>query len=332
MYVEKFITKDWILAKVSQEEIFRYYVGDCVDEKRFCSILRKDNNPSCSLYYSKTNILTYKDFATGESLDCFGLVKELFGLNLQEAIKKIASDFGLFKGEYEANIIKANSSKIEHAKKKVLIHFQKKPFTQEDLEYWNSYGITETTLNFFDVHSVKTFWINRTKAPLKKNDLCFVYYFPKTTHCKIYKPLAPKKEKWKSNITNEADIQGYYQMDIKTTKPELLILTSSLKEVMLLHEFGIKAMAIHGENSHFNPKFIEHLRRHCKRIYSLYDIDAAGFASMEKLKQDFGIQPIIMPNFECIDKKIKDLTDSYRYCNKEKVVEFIQSIKNYGHQ
>lgn len=328
MYIEKEIDKQWLLNRVSDEEIFEHYIGSVIHEKVFNSPLRLDNSPSASIYYSKSGQLRFKDFGTGDNFTAISFVQEMFDLSFSEALKKIATDFGLINDGFSAQIVKS-SSIIDKRKKKNLIQFQKKPFTKADLEYWNSYGISENTLKFFDVHSVTAYWLNRTRMPLGKNELCFCYYFPKTTHCKIYKPLKKvKKEKWLSNVNNDEDIQGYWQCDIKNKKPELLILTSSLKEVMLLYEFGIPAMAIHGENSNFNSDFIRHLKKYCKNIKSLYDNDSAGLKAMNNLKELYSIEQIIMPQFECETLKVKDLSDAYKYCDKTKVVEFINSLKS----
>lgn len=326
MNVEKPVTKEWLFQKVTHEEVFEFYVGKKIHDSSFCSPLREDVNPSCAMYYTKIGVLHMKDFATGESLDCISLVKEMFGLDYFEALKKIASDFGLLQGDFRVDIIKKLSGKpLEIAKKKTFIQFQKKPFTKEDLEYWQSYGISENTLKFYDVHSVKLIYINRERFPLKKNTLCFVYYFPKSTHCKVYRPLLEKKKKWLSNINNDADIQGYYQANIKETKPKLLVLTSSLKEVMVLHEFGIKAMAIHGENSHYNPDFIRHLKKYCEKIVSIYDWDEAGNKAANKLFEDYQIEKISKPDYlNCSENPTKDLSDAYKYCGKEAIERFLK--------
>ena len=111
-------------------------------------------------------------------------------------------------------------------------------------------------------------------------------------------------------------------MDIKNTKPDLLILTSSLKEVMLLWEHGIKSVAIHGENSTFDKDFIRHIKKYCKNIKSLYDWDEAGEAAAEKLFDLYDIDYFTRPYY----LNCKDISDCYKE-NKEDAIKFLKTIK-----
>lgn len=300
-------------------EIFYYYIGK--KGKLFSSPLRIDKHPSCSLYYSSSGKLRFKDHATGQNLSAISFVQELYKLSYPEALRKIVADFGLYGQKFEAKpILKEHGSKI--VKRIVDIKIQPKKFTENDLRYWNSYGISYETLKLFNVYSVENLWIKKKPIPIKKNELCFAYYFPKSNHLKIYFPERPKSQKWYSNIDNICDIQGYYQMDIKNTKPDLLLLTSSMKEVMLLWEYDIKSMAIHGEHANYNPDFIRHIKKYCKNIKSLYDWDDAGSRASEKLLADFGIQPIEKPEY----LNSKDISDCFKQ-NKEETIKFLKTIK-----
>ena len=90
---------------------------------------------------------------------------------------------------------------------------------------------------------------------------------------------------------------------------------------MLLREFGIDAMAIHGENSTYDQDFIRHIKKYCKNIMSLYDWDEAGYKASDKLLEKYQIIPIPKPNY----LNCKDLSDCYRE-NSELTKQFIKTI------
>ena len=310
--------KQMVEECLDDADILYHYIGH--KDKLFCSPLRTDRHPSCSLYYSSTGKLRFKDHATGQNLSAIAFVQELYKLSYPEALRKIAADFGLYGEKFQAKPILKEHIKI--VKQPVDIKIVPKKFTDKDLEYWNSFGISFDTLKLFNVHSVESLWIKKNPILIKKDELCFAYYFPQSNHLKIYFPTRSKGKKWYSNTDNICDIQGYYQMDIKNTKPDLLILTSSLKEVMLLWEHGIKSVAIHGENATFDPDFVRHIKKYCKNIKSLYDWDEAGKTAAEKLFDLYDIDYFTRPYY----LNCKDISDCYRE-NKEDAIKFLKTIK-----
>ena len=144
---------------------------------------------------------------------------------------------------------------------------------------------------------------------------------------KLLFPNRKKKKKWLSNVSNNTDIQGYYQCNIKNTKPNLLILTKSMKECMFFYERGIYAMAINGENHQFNPLFIEHLKRHCKNIISFYDNDDSGIKGALDLKEKYNIDFFHIPKNICPAVNIKDITDMYKFFSKEEAEKIVNKLK-----
>lgn len=316
--------KEVIDGSVSDLDIFKHYLGNITIGRPFCSVLRKDKNPSCNLYMSKSNTLRYKDHATGDNYSAIGYVQALYNLSYPDALKKIAADFNLSGSEFEVKpILKTFDKQIIVQKQKTDIKITPKKFTEKDLNYWSSYGISYDTLKLFNVYSVDKLWIKKQPMLIKKDELCFAYYFPKSNHLKIYFPERKKANKWFSNTDNLSDIQGYYQMDIKNTRPAFFVLTSSLKEVMLLWEFGIKSVAIHGENATYDPDFIRHVKKYCTVIKSLYDWDEAGQRAGEKLKAQYNIPIIEKPDY----LTCKDISDCHKE-SPEKAREFLNKLRH----
>lgn len=319
---------DIVYDKLDDWDLFRYYFGDFkCRNKAYKSPLRKDENPSLIFYINSSGQPRAKDLGTGKNYSAIEYVQELYGLNFGGAMDKICSDFGLMEIDFKAEIYKVTPEeklRIVHDGKPKEIKFMPKEYTEEELQYWYEFGIQRyETLRFFDIFSTKKFWINRNQMRCSRPT--FIYYFKRSNHVKVYQPLAKKENKWFSNTNNLEDIQGYDQAEIKRKKPELLLLVSSMKEVVFLYERGITAMAAHNESANLEPDFIRHLKKYCGKIMSLYDFDEAGQQGSEKLLQQFGIEYFEKPNyFSCPQK---DLTDYYKYGNQQELQQFINDIK-----
>ena len=77
-------TKDMVLREVSEYQIFKYYCKNFIDvNKLFCSDLRFDKTPSCSIKAFPKG-LYYKDFGTGEYHDCFSYVQRYMKVKFNE--------------------------------------------------------------------------------------------------------------------------------------------------------------------------------------------------------------------------------------------------------
>lgn len=317
-----------IYSRYDDWDIFRYYFGDFKTGKRYSSPFRKDENPSFSFYISDSSTPKAHDFSTGENYNGIKFVQELYGLSFPETLDKICSDFGLLEIDFKAEIYKVTQEEkqriiVESRPKQIKAMIQ--PFSEQDLLYWRNHGIEkEETLKFLDIYSTKKFWINKQAMRVQRPS--YVYLFKKSNHLKIYQPKSKNKfEKWFSNTNNLEDVQGYWQMDIKKTKPELLVLTSSMKEIAFLWERGLYAMAGHNESCNFEPDFIRHLKKYCKRIVSLYDFDEAGIKGGQKLWEQYQIEPIEKPSYMTCPQK--DITDYYKYGNRTELNQFINEIK-----
>src|SRR5690606_12979161 len=122
-------------------------------------------------------------------------------------------------------------------------------FDKFDYDYWTGrYKIPLTLANFFDVradskvHMVKKSGDERTCYEIAGYNPMYSYQID--DKFKIYRPFSPdKKYKWLSN-TRIDNIQGMKQLP---ERGELLIITSSLKDCMVLRVLGYYAIAPMGE-------------------------------------------------------------------------------------
>ena len=156
------ITKEFLLSQNSEETYMSYYLGVPIKKGLFKSPLRKDNHNTCSFFRGNSGNLYFKDFATGQCLTFEGVVMAKYNCTYHSALKIIAKDFGYIQN---ANIKKQEVSEIKiqpkfESEKETFIQVEIKDFSESELKWWNSFGISEQTLKKYKVYSVKTVFIN----------------------------------------------------------------------------------------------------------------------------------------------------------------------------
>ena len=322
------ITKEDILSSIDEYTLFCKYLGNFKIGSVINSPFRKDSNPSFCVYYSKKfDKLFFTDYGTKDSGDIFVLVQKLYNISNTESIKKIASDIGKEititinnKTNYK-NERKYNQSTINN------IGVVRQEFQKIDFNYWDQYSISEKTLKKFKVNSIQYYLQNGIVKGIWKEENP-IYSYKIFDKFKIYRPLGNKYIKWRCNTTKE-DIQGYEQLP---KKGNLLIITKSLKDVMVLYEFGINAIAPSSESTTLPDEAIKALKSRFKTLLSLYDRDVAGMNYSRKMMLKHQINPFF------INKKwkSKDVSDFVKDHGKEKaeleikktICKELQRLKN----
>ena len=148
----------------------------------------------------------------------------------------------------------------------------RQPFTEVDKKYWKQFHISIDTLKRFNVFSIKYFLCNRVVRGTYKEDNP-MYAYKVYDKFKIYRPLASKYTKWRTNLTNR-HVQGLAELPYEGGN--LLVITKSLKDVMCLYEMGINAIAASSETTFIPDDILKSLRYKWKHIVILYDRDATG--------------------------------------------------------
>lgn len=318
------ITKELLLSKHSQETFFEYYLGIPVKKGNFCSpsIIRKDNNPTCSFYKTSNGILKYKDFA-GPTFDFVGCVMYIFNCSYHTAMNIIANDFGYIKSktlevhpprmEPTGNILK----ETERAQITVEI----KEFTEKELKWWDSFGISITTLNKFKVYSIKHVFLNGSyHATSTDSSPMYGYYGGKDSFgnelWRIYMPTKRNYRflsNWGSTI-----IQGSRQLP---KGGDILIITKSLKDCMSMFEFGLTAIAPNSETLFVSDAQLIKLKQRFSDIYLLYDNDLPGIRASQKIRKKFPeIKVLLIPK----KYKCKDFTDFVKKYGTLKTLNLIE--------
>lgn len=313
------LSKENILKFVTEEQIFRKYINyNFRIDEIFSAPYREDRKPSFGIYYNEHyNKLMFKDLSKKLGGDAFAYVQLINNnCSLWEACKIINNDFNLKFGKFIISlekpiIIQDYNHKI---KEKRIINVVNQNFTVDDLEWWAMYGISESTLNKYNVLSVKELYINnRLKRVYTRKYPIYAYFFPRTKNYKIYIPNEDKWNKWDTNANNDWDIQGYDQLP---EKGETIYITKSMKDCMVLYELGLNAVATHGEGHYFNPDFFRHLKGRFNNIILFYDNDKAGKECTDKMANEYGLNYMFTPS-----EQEKDISDYVKKYGKEKTRE-----------
>ena len=308
------ITKELLLEHNNEETYMAFYLGIPVKKGLFISPLRVDHKPTCSFY--KGRRLYFKDFATGECLSFENVVMKKYGCNYHEALEIIAKDFGIIRGHTKSIPIQP----IFKKEKKTTIQIEAKSFTNEELKWWEQFGINKSVLTKYRVYSCKTVFLNGNITSVYSPSCpSYGYYFGKDENRELWKIYYPFRKTFRfiGNIKTTT-IQGYNQLPKKS---KLLVITKSLKDCMVLYNLGIAAIAPQSETQFIEENVLEDLRKRFKHIVLLFDNDQTGIEFTNKIKRKYNwITPMIIP----LKYNAKDISDFYKAYGRDKTIELIK--------
>jgi len=302
--IEDSLSLESILEKVTEYDIYSYYIGDkFAIGKIMSSPFRVDKHPSFGIFKSnKTSSLLYKDLSTGLTGNCVQFVQQLFKLSYRDSLTKILDD-------YKSNLLKISTEGItikeDYKSTNTIISVRKKPFCKTDDLYWNQFSLFRDDLRHFNVYPIQEYWINEIVQPWSYNEANPGYCYQVYNKYKIYKPLSNKKDKWIGNCNNY-DIQGLEQLD---DKGDLLIITKSLKDVMVLYKLGYKSIAPNSENNGIPKCIINNLKSRFTKIVVFYDNDFSGINGSMSLCDKYDLESIMIP--VGLPKDISDYIKEY---------------------
>lgn len=327
--IEPKITKEFLLSKNSEETYMSYYLGVPIKKGLFRSPLRNDQHSTCSFFRGQSGNLYFKDFATGQCLTFEGVVMAKYGCTYHNALKIIAIDFGYIQSdEVKKQAAKKPQIKIQpkfESEKETFIQVEIKDFSESELKWWNSFGISKETLNKYKVYSIKTVFLNGSiYAQSTQHSPIYGYYFGKKGNTEQWRIYIPKRREFRfiGNVSTKT-IQGYKQLP---EKGKLLVITKSMKDSMLLSSLGIPAVAPNSETQFVSEKLLEELKERFKNIVLLYDSDLTGVRFMNKIRKQYRdlIVCMIPRKYEA-----KDISDFYQKYGRSKTIEVIKEYINY---
>lgn len=292
-----------LLNKVDDYTIYSYYLGEFKPGKLINSPLRSDDKmPSFAIFPGKTGGLLFKDHGTGESGNALKFVKLYKGIQTREELERellrIVRKTNPMRGEIRSTYTKTVDLGPAD------IGIVRQPFTEVDKRYWKQFHISIDTLKKFNVFSIKYFLCNRVVRGTYKEDSP-MYAYKVYDRFKIYRPLASKFTKWRTNLTNRY-VQGL--SELPKEGGNLLIITKSLKDVMCLYEMGFYAIAASSETTFIPDDILQSLRSKWKHIIILYDRDRTGMLKARDYSRRYKFDAIFVHK----KFKAKDISDAVR--------------------
>ena len=299
-----------IFKKIDDYAIFKNY---CTNFNKvgeyFKSELRKDTNPSCVINYYNGR-LWYRDFGDSESLDCFSYIMKKYNMTFMEALGTVNLDFNL--GLRQEIIvpslnyiglpdIRSRVNPINRREKSIRV--KAVSWNVNNIRYWEEYGITKKILKYYNVEPIIWYTINNIR--IQAEEFTYSYFLGTHNGMYIYKIYAPFSEsKWISNA--KADIySGYSQLPLYG---KLLIITKSLKDVMVLAQLKIPSIAPQSESNIIKEEFMALLKRRFESVIMFYDNDKTGRINSTKACDKFNLKEIYIP-ITLLEKGIKDISD-----------------------
>jgi hypothetical protein len=305
------LSMDAILSRISEYDIFRYYMPthDWKLNVVTYSPFRKENNPSFVIG-NKLGYLSFIDFAdTSKRGDCFNFVQTLFNLrDNSEVLKLIDKDFnlgfttGVYSDDYK-KIVSEYKQPEEIGKRYSLIQATTRKFTQEELAYWAEYHQDIQDLRDNNIYSIKTLYLNKSKFPLKENELRFGYLYG--TSWKIYRPFADKKSKWMPNNVPITTMDGL--QDVEDCK--IAFINKSKKDYMVMKKVFPCSCAVQNEGvGCFSHENVEYLKANSDRQILSFDSDITGVQNSQQITKLFDFGYCNVPK-KYLTEGIKDWAD-----------------------
>jgi hypothetical protein len=321
----EFINKDFILARLSPEQIFCYYFGILeVDLNIFyLNPLRDDNNPDCKFYINRhSNILYFNDFAW-KHFDCFGYVQEQYGLKFNEAVYKIIIDFELVDDFSVSGILGTERTKYLKSVKPV----EKKSFTvttrkhnYRNLKYWKNFldYITEEDLKKYNIFPLHTLYMNKKPLYTTTYKNSFVYLLGgKHFQCYGGEGNLLRGNKFFNTVNKVVGLK------ILDNTKEYVVITKSYKDWFLMKLMGINAITIMSETQRLSENDLSFLDGF-KHVFTLFDNDVAGKKATIRFKRNYKTKPLLFSK-----GMEKDYSDNLLKFGSRDLWEMVQEVQEY---
>lgn len=308
------VTLNEIYSKVSEYDLWKRYCSNFKElNESFLSDLYNDTNASCRIKQNKIGKLYYVDYGSGDYYNNIIEYLEIkYNCTFKECINIITTDFNIRKINYSVNK-GMNNTRLEEVllvKPKTDIQILEQPFNLADYKYWSQYGLTLEDVTNGDIIVPKYVFLTNSKGcfryEYKKNNPIYAYKEYDIDYnflgYRIYFPFEHKSRKWMNNAQSHDVIQGI--KGLKQTG-DLLIITKSLKDVLVLRKMGYDVISLSSENVSLSQEIYDKLKLRFKKIISLYDNDETGKKYANKLLEIYNIESIYIP----IELECKDISD-----------------------
>lgn len=302
-----------VFSKYSEVDVLSCYFNIHTLPCCINSPLRKDNNPSFSLYLNKDNRVRFIDFATDDHGDLMELLCRYWQCSFMQALNRIYNDLI---GKSSVNIKPKTVRTFTRQERDHLSKLEVKvrPWQSYDYEYWSSYGVSPQWLAYAEVYPVSHKIITKIDKDTGEKQrfvfltqkYAYVFVERKERHLqlKLYQPYDTKGFKWCSKMDGSV-------ISLWTKVPEYgdkIVICSSLKDALCFSsQLHIPAIALQGEGYGISDTAANELRRRFKKIYICFDTDVTGKKDSQHLAAKTGFINVIPDLGSC-----KDLSDYYK--------------------
>ena len=306
----------------SDDEVVSKYLGINSVPVIMLSPLRKDKNPSLSIFRLPDGNIGYKDFGTGEKGIIYDLLSKLWSISIKQVYRRIIDD-------YSPSNTLINKTKRQRKLRKscTTLNVKIREWRDWDLEYWNKYGISKEWLEYAEVYPISTLFFNNDKTTIPAEKYAYVYVERKDNKVtlKVYQPYS-ERFKWISKHDSSV-------WDLWTKIPitgDKLIITSSRKDALCVwSNSGIPSLSLQGEGYIPKESVINELKSRYKDIYVLYDNDFQsdvnhGRLYGKHLSELYNLKQIEIPD----EYKSKDPSDLCMNYGREVVRNVILQLTN----
>ncbi len=321
------IKTDSILEKVSEYDIFRYYMphSDWKPNIVTFSPFRNEKNPSFMIG-NKHGRLTFIDFGdTSRRGSCFDFVMMIHNItDYQEALKLIDRDLGLglsrgTNTNVYKHIVKEYKQPIKTAKTYSHIQVITKKFTNEELAYWAQYHQDIEDLKANNVYSISKVYLNKQLFPAPIGELRFGYLYG--DKWKIYRPHAKdKRSKWVPNNVPITAMDG--KDDIKQC--DVAFINKSKKDYMVMKKIFPCSCAVQNEGlGCFSPDNVEYIKSNSASQILSFDSDVTGVENSQQITQMFDFGYCNVPR-KYLSEGIKDWADLARVHGMKAIEDYLK--------
>lgn len=345
------LTKDYILQRISQEQIMEHYLGIPVKlDVLLLSPLRNDNNPTCAFYYNQHGRLRFRDLSGHFWGDCFDVVA--FRLNLKTNDKKsfnlilhtIAKDFRIHKYTDVKEVIIYDKITKDYfskkkAKNKLIIRVIPREYNYHDLSYWKKFNIDLNILNHGKVYCAEEIWISRDNINFTKiyrystKDPAYCYFGDKDIYgrenWKIYYPFR-KKPLEKTDPPRFHSNSSFLQGKHLITGGTVGIITKAYKDVLAFRSIGLQAVAPSAESVLLSKSDFKFMKDKFKYLISCMDFDRAGIRMSWLLRETYNIPAFMFTDgrFNTYNYEVKDFAEYIDKYGKDSTIKLVKNIYN----
>lgn len=303
-----------ILTRIDEYGLYCHYLGFDPDIRgTYSSPIREiDDKPSFSFYnaYPGTGVeFMWKDGALKKSGTIVQLLEELYGITYTEALKKIDADFklGFTDGNFKVTK-KFITNKRPVQKEKATIEVNSRiNFTPAARQYWDDYYISELTLEKYNVTQLYGATINSGIVSFK--NLTFSYRI--ADKYKIYTP-GVDKFRFLNNYSSRF-VEGFDQLE---NKSDTLIITKSMKDIMVLYELGYESIGPRSETTMIPKQYFKWIDANYKKVIVLFDND------MKHNGEDY---PYVNKHIP-LESGCKDISDYIKMYGTEDTLSLIKTL------